>query len=348
MAKTRIQQIPSGSYVYQLIVDDVVRYIGKGTGRRVHNHFSIAATLNRRRAAGEKVKSTILYNRLAKALRTGRSVDHKIVADGPTSDQAYSLEIESISSIPSGQLWNVRPGGVGMDSETLRIMWKDPEYRARRTKMSRDMWASDEHRKIMKMFWSDPEQIKRQRETMLVRWADPIYRKKYLKDRDTPEYRSRISKRSKENWQDDSIRSKMLAALKAKDTPERRAKASKHQSKIWELTDFRDKLLTAWSDQERRARQSEMAKSLWSSNPDRRKARFSEDGSREKQSAMVRAKWADPAYREKQKIARANGKKRVETKFSEKRSALAKARWADPEFRERTVAAIRRSKSAAK
>lgn len=52
------------AYVYAITVDGIVRYIGKGRGRRLNVHLNIAKLITRRRACGEKISSSIFRERM--------------------------------------------------------------------------------------------------------------------------------------------------------------------------------------------------------------------------------------------------------------------------------------------
>src|SRR5262245_53480758 len=100
-----------GAYVYAIKVDGVVRYIGKGRRYRLIEHRRIARELNRRRAAGEKIKARRVHNKLAKAIRNGSVIEHDVIAFNLSDDVAYDRERSEIANAPAGQLWNVKAGG---------------------------------------------------------------------------------------------------------------------------------------------------------------------------------------------------------------------------------------------
>ncbi|WP_262027563.1 hypothetical protein [Microvirga sp. Mcv34] len=121
----------SSAYVYAVLVDGIVRYIGKGTGRRVFDHARKARSLARRRAAGETVRSTLFYNKLAAAWRDGAEIEEVILRDRLSDQEAFKIEAEEIAS-RSG-LWNQHPGGEGANSSFSKALWQDPDYRRKMT-----------------------------------------------------------------------------------------------------------------------------------------------------------------------------------------------------------------------
>lgn len=117
-------QISSRAYVYVIIVDGVVRYIGKGRRYRAIEHFRLARDINVRRAKGQKVKAYPFHNKLAKALRLGHSVRYRVIAKDLTDAAAYALECEEMAQYPTRQLWNLRTGGTGGDADLMRSLWR--------------------------------------------------------------------------------------------------------------------------------------------------------------------------------------------------------------------------------
>ena len=108
------------AYVYAIKVDGVVRYIGKGTGRRYAGHLAKVRQLDRRQADGlDATPPSRFYSLLLDAYRRGLKIEPVIVSDGLADRDAYRLEIETRKQYPAKQLWNERP------------CWQRPEYRAR-------------------------------------------------------------------------------------------------------------------------------------------------------------------------------------------------------------------------
>lgn len=122
-------------YVYAIVVDGVVRYIGKGTGWRVRQHFAIARRLTVVRASGHKVKASYFHNKLSKSLLAGADVTSLILRDGMSDAEAYAEECRQIEAHDG--LWNrwVGVGGRVQASQELkeklsaaaRARYRDPE-----------------------------------------------------------------------------------------------------------------------------------------------------------------------------------------------------------------------------
>ena len=150
------------AYVYQIIVDGVVRYVGKGTGKRATSHIAIVRSIIRRRAAGETVRATHFQNRLAKAYRDGADIQIEIVADGMTDAAAFDLEVAQVARHRG--LWNMTAGGDAPPRATKR----SPEFIAKVT-------ASN------KAAWSDPDLRERQSEKKRVHLLRREYREAFSK-----------------------------------------------------------------------------------------------------------------------------------------------------------------------
>ncbi len=93
-------------YVYQIVVDGVVRYIGKGSGARWKSHVAKAKRLNAIRATGATASVSVFYNRLAKAIRNGATIEQRLVMTGFAEPESYEMERAAIAVMPDGQLWN--------------------------------------------------------------------------------------------------------------------------------------------------------------------------------------------------------------------------------------------------
>jgi|GEM_PF-6873908 len=82
----------AGYYVYNLIdADGVVRYVGKGTGRRVAYHHGVILALA---AGAPSMRASKVHRRFA---ADGRSFQAAIVADGLTQAAAFDMEARLIA-----------------------------------------------------------------------------------------------------------------------------------------------------------------------------------------------------------------------------------------------------------
>jgi hypothetical protein len=115
------------AYVYAILVDDVIRYIGKGRKGRAELHTKLAKKINKQRSSGHKVRTTYFYNKLAKAMRENSNIVVRILKRGMTDEQAFAEEIQQIE-FHTG-LWNERAGGHGLSSMDAKALWKNNRRR---------------------------------------------------------------------------------------------------------------------------------------------------------------------------------------------------------------------------
>ena len=131
------------AYVYQIRVDGVVRYIGKGRNGRVYSHLIDAKRTATR--PGVKIRNVWPFFRqqLVRAVRRGAKIQEKIVAANLTDSEAYQIEGQMIGKLHkqhSGQLWNTIDERF-MDPEYLPKTWSNPvhpAYKLPRPLVSRD------------------------------------------------------------------------------------------------------------------------------------------------------------------------------------------------------------------
>ena len=131
------QQAPahvSGTcYVYHIIVDGVIRYIGKGKNGRVYAHLIDA----RRTANTPGIIGPFFRRQLVKAVKRGSVIQEKIIRTDLTDEEAYKFEHAMIGNFHknhAGQLWNTIDERF-MDSQYLPDDWSnplDPMYRVPR------------------------------------------------------------------------------------------------------------------------------------------------------------------------------------------------------------------------
>lgn len=109
---------PRRSYVYAIVVDGVVRYVGKGTGGRKDDHFRQARRIIRE-GADLSFTPSVCASNLAVAIQSGSDVSCRIVASDLGEQAAYDLERRLIARLRNG-LWNKSPGGKGFTSDAAK------------------------------------------------------------------------------------------------------------------------------------------------------------------------------------------------------------------------------------
>lgn len=249
------------SYVYEIVVADVVRYIGMGKGQRTNVHISIAKNIIRRRESGRSTSGLRVHFELADAIQAGAEIAFHFVAVGLQNEAARMLEKQLIAAAPRDQIWNVHAGGGGASSERMVELWSDPDWRAKQAILVRSStWDDPTYRQQMNALRSSPEFRNRVRRSVVERFADPAERQAQAKRTRAamagrPDLRAAQSDRTKQHWND------------RRDTYTQNVKAH-------------------WSDPAQRQRQSEAAKKQWS-KPE----------SREKLLNAARSKWT-PELRE--------------------------------------------------
>jgi hypothetical protein len=200
------------AYVYAVIVDGVIRYVGKGSGARVRAHMRIARSIARRRAAGEAVRASHFYNRLTQAWLAGAEIREMIIASGLTDTQAYDREIGEIAARRK-ELWNFWGGGEGSSkgykksaeqrwkiAESNRKTWSDPQLLAEHSARCKIVLLKPEVRAKLRRPKTEAEKLGI-RERAKMRWADPAFREKMRNIFDNPTFKRRRSEATKTGWQ---------------------------------------------------------------------------------------------------------------------------------------------------
>jgi hypothetical protein len=115
-------------YVYEIRIDGVVRYIGKGRNGRIYSHLIDA----KRTASRSDVKignlSPHFRKMLVSAVRRGSNIAEKMVAFNLTDGEAYTIERQMIGNYHkrcAGQLWNTIDERF-MDPKYLPKKWSNP------------------------------------------------------------------------------------------------------------------------------------------------------------------------------------------------------------------------------
>jgi len=123
-------------YVYAIKVDDVVRYIGKGSNDRMFEHVKQAKQLIKDGKKSDRPPSECVKN-LARAIRRSAEVSVEKWVTGLTESQAHHHEhahVWRISKHNPGQLWN-------RDGLAHYAPPKTPKLRARRGTGRQEGWV---------------------------------------------------------------------------------------------------------------------------------------------------------------------------------------------------------------
>lgn len=298
----------SACYLYEILVDAVVRYVGMGRGDRIYVHNRIARRIIRKSDLGLPVTAQLVHLNLADSIRRGAAITSRIVYSTLSAHAARELEVSHIASFEKDQLWNRHPGGGGASPERMAELWADPAWRARQIAALQSSWDNTTHRAYMAEIRSAPEFKEKIRSAVTARfadpeerarqsqrtagfyaanpgagrehgnhiktlWADPLNHERFSRavtaHWDDPQHRARQSEAAKQQWSDPDGRAKLMAAAKEKWTPE----------------------LRAWRSQ-------------------KTKEQFRSPEARERAREAIRARWADPEQRAKMSAAIRAGKQR--------------------------------------
>ena len=119
-----------GSYIYAIIVDGVVRYIGKGRNGRMYTHLIEAKCTSARCPAETAHLFPRRHRKLVEAVRAGSQIIETVITSGLTDRAAYRLESRMIGEFHkfrAGQLWNTIDERF-LDQRYLPDEWDDPEH----------------------------------------------------------------------------------------------------------------------------------------------------------------------------------------------------------------------------
>jgi hypothetical protein len=284
-------------YVYVLArPDGTPFYVGKGKGRRVHDHEMYA----RSRCGCHKC------NIIRKIWRNGGQVQKYIVFETEDEREAFMYECEMIALYGRDKLCNLTDGGEGgsnkskeylqMLGERIKALWNDPDTRPR-----------------MMAKYSDPEYRRNLSEKARTRALDPDERAlRSVRARQrwqNPEYRSRILTKQTEGMTERVAKGKVTRA-----TPEWKAKQSESIRQSWQNPEIRAKRLhgqkEAFARHGVKMKMREIAR-LKKENPEYRKRqsekakeRWGDPSVRSKHSESRKKVWSDPAYRLRMSIVR--------------------------------------------
>ena len=120
----------SAAYIYAIIVDGVVRYIGKGRNGRMYNHLIEAKRTSARCPASTAHLGPRMHRKLVETVRAGSQIIETVIKSGLTDRAAYRLEsriIGEFHKFRAGQLWNTIDERF-LDPRYLPEEWDDPEF----------------------------------------------------------------------------------------------------------------------------------------------------------------------------------------------------------------------------
>jgi hypothetical protein len=120
----------SAAYVYAIIVDSVVRYIGKGRNGQMYTHLIEAKRTSARCPRDTTHLYPRIHRKLVEAVRTGSQIMETIITSDLTDRAAYRLESKMIGEfhkMRAGQLWNTIDERF-LDPQYLPDEWDDPEH----------------------------------------------------------------------------------------------------------------------------------------------------------------------------------------------------------------------------
>ena len=124
------QQTTIGSYIYAIIVDGVVRYIGKGRNGRMYTHLIEAKRTSARCPTRTAHLYPRMHRKLVETVRAGSEILETVITSGLTDQAAYRLESRMIGEFHkfrAGQLWNTIDERF-LDPRYLPDEWDDPEH----------------------------------------------------------------------------------------------------------------------------------------------------------------------------------------------------------------------------
>jgi hypothetical protein len=131
------REATTGSYIYAIIVDGVVRYIGKGRNGRMYTHLIEAKRTSARCPANTAHLSPRMHRKLVETVRAGSQITETVITSCLSDWATYQLESRMISEFHKfrpGQLWNTIDERF-LGPRYLPDEWNDPEnplYRLRR------------------------------------------------------------------------------------------------------------------------------------------------------------------------------------------------------------------------
>jgi len=117
------------AYVYAILIDGMIRYIGKGRNGRMYAHLIEAMRSATRCRARTTQLNPRMHRRLVEAVRSGADFKEKIIVGGLADRQAFRIERRlsaEFHKFRTDQLWNTIDERF-MDPRWLPEKWHDPE-----------------------------------------------------------------------------------------------------------------------------------------------------------------------------------------------------------------------------
>lgn len=220
-----------GYYVYEICVNNVVRYVGKGVDDRIKVHLMIVKRIIRERTDGKTYRTCKFYNRLTKAFQQDAEICIRIIVNNLLENEALEYEIAKISSYPSNQLWNTFAGGNGFKSQWVKDKWEDECYRKTITQNSVNMWKNENYRENQISIRNSPEHAANMSIILKIALADSTVKKK-------------MSDKKKEQCKSEDGKKKLVDQLQRGRTPESDKKMGDAIRLRWTEPEYREKIRT--------------------------------------------------------------------------------------------------------
>lgn len=118
------------AYVYAILVNGIVRYIGKGNGSRLLTHTLNAKRSAQKRGVRPSRLSPRFHRKLVEATRAEATIIERVITSGLSDREAYRLEaliVACFHRLRPSQLWNTIDERF-MDAQWLPAHWDDPEH----------------------------------------------------------------------------------------------------------------------------------------------------------------------------------------------------------------------------
>lgn len=166
------------AFVYAIVVDGEIRYIGKGSGKRHLDHMRIVRRIVRKRAAGLVGRVPMpLYEHLVSAWLDGAQIEELMIAERLSHHEAYRREQAEIQ-VRGQQLWNSYRGrGYGPRRAAWAKKTKEERKAHVRSAVAARL-ASQEWQRARATMWANKDYVAKQSETRKRIWRDPDHWKR--------------------------------------------------------------------------------------------------------------------------------------------------------------------------